>query len=282
MILRHYQIALCLLILVSLPATLWGQGDAEEQAVFRTDSLERYQDSVLNSAFIALAGDSTLVDEYEKIATIFKARHKYTQELATTSRLIRINPYSPVANFIQADALLDNSFIDSAIVHLYRSLTLEPSFVRARTTLADAYKMKKAYDTSLWMLDTAIAQNPRYAQAHSQRAELLTQIGHDTEAIASYRTASELLPNSYPIWMLLSRAYIKIKNYDEAIDALAYARSLRPNSADALYLYAESNLRGDRLGEAIKAYEEFALEFPLDKRALEAERIARRLRDTAP
>lgn len=283
MILRHYQTPLCLLILLmALPITLWGQGDTSTRTVFPSDSLERYQDSVLSSAFIALAADSTLVVEYEKIAAIYKARRKFTLELATTSRLIRINPYSPVGNFIQGDALLDNSLVDSAIVHLYRSLTLEPTFVRARTTLADAYKMKKAYDTALWMLDTAIAQNPRYAQAHSQRAEILTQLGRDTEAITSYRTASELLPSSFAIWMTLSRAYLKVRSYEDAIETLAYARSLNPNSADALYLYAESNYNGDQRDEAIKAYEEFALQFPLDRRALDAERLARRLRDAAP
>lgn len=248
----------------------------------RADSIEWVQDSILGAAYEALAGDSTLVDEYVRIAGIHKARKNWTQELRVAERLIRINPYNAVANFTFADALLDNSLPDSAILHLCRALHMEPEFARARTTLADAYMMKKAYDSALMQLDTALLLNPRYAQAHFQRALVLGTIGRDAEAAESYRIAAELTPESFSMWMALARALLKTNDYDQAVEVLAYLRQLRPGSADAAYLYAEISMKLGRVEEAAKAFEEFMLNFPRDRRALDAERLARRIREGTP
>lgn len=246
------------------------------------DSIEMVQDSILSAAYATLANDSTLVDPYIRIAGIHKARKKWTMELKIAEQLIRINPYNADANFTYADALLDNDHPDSAIVHLRRALRMEPEFVRARATLADAFTMKKMYDSALWHLDTALALNPRYAQAHWQRGSILAGLGRDSEAVASYQAAAELTPDSYSIWMTLSRLLLKVQEPERAADALAYVKQLDPDSADAAYLFADTSMKLGRTEVAKQAFEDFMLRFPRDRRALDAERMARRLQEGSP
>jgi tetratricopeptide (TPR) repeat protein len=241
------------------------------------DSLIRAQDSIIAAAGKAIATDSTKIDEYEKIIGIYKARKRFSDELSLADRMRQRNPSASVAHFLYADAQLDNGAPDSAIGSLRKALIIQPTFVRARVTLAEAYTMLKAYDSALGQLDTAIAFNPRYAQAQMQRASLLTLMGRDSEAVLNYQAASELLPDTFTPWLRLGRGLIKIANYGDAIDALKYAMSLNPDSPDALYLYAEANARGGNREEAVKSYERFMIRFPTDKRALDAERAAREM-----
>lgn len=241
------------------------------------DSTSRAQDSIMTSAFMALAKDSTLVDEYQKILGIYKARKQYEQELLTAQHMISAAPSSAMAYYSLADAELDNGDPDEAIKALSRALVIEPSFPKALVLMAEAHTMNKASDSALVYLNRAIALNPRYAQAHIQRATLLSQLGRDAEAIESFRAASELLPDSYDAWFKYARALVRSGDSAEAVDVLRYVISLDEGSADAHYLFAQACAGAGRKDEAIAAYKEFFLHFPRDSRALEAERAARAL-----
>jgi len=241
------------------------------------DSLQRVQDSVFYAASIAIAHDSTQLDEYQKIITIHKARKRFDEELKIAQQMVAANPAAPTAYFAVGDAQLDNGAPELAIEPLGKALIIEPAFVRVRVVLAEAYAMLKSFDTALCHLDTAITFNPRYAQAHMQKAALLTQLGRDNEAVESYRAAAELLPDSFNPWMKLARGLYKAGRFEEAIDAVQYATTLNTNSSDALYLYAETCEQLGRITDAITAYESFMLRFPTDRRALDAERAAREL-----
>lgn len=241
------------------------------------DSLQRVQDSTLYAASVAIARDSTLLDEYQKIITIYKARKRFDEELKIAQQMVAANPASAIAYFSVGDAQLDNGAPDLAIEPLGKALVIEPAFVKVRVVLAEAYAMLKSFDTSLSHLDTAIKFNPRYAQAHMQKAALLTQLGRDSDAVESYRAAAELLPDSFTPWMKLARGLYKAGRFDEAIDAVQYATTLNENSSDALFLFAETCERLGRITDAVAAYESFMLRFPTDRRALDAERAAREL-----
>jgi tetratricopeptide (TPR) repeat protein len=241
------------------------------------DSLQRVQDSVYYAASIAIARDSTQLDEYQKIIAIYKARKRFDEELKIAQQMVAANPAAPTAYFAVGDAQLDNGAPELAIEPLGKALIIEPAFVRVRVVLAEAYAMLKSFDTALCHLDTAITFNPRYAQAHMQKAALLTQLGRDSEAVESYRAAAELLPDSFNPWMKLARGLFKAGRFEEAIDAVQYATTLNTNSSDALYLYAETCEQLGRITDAIAAYENFMLRFPTDRRALDAERAAREL-----
>ncbi len=265
---------LFLLMLLGTPSPVAAQNGVPRTAA---DSLRRTQDSVLAAANQAIRGDSTLLDEYQKIIGVLKARRHYDAELTLAEKMIAANPGSALAYFTYGDAQLDNAMPDRAIGTLLKALVVEPRFVRARVTLAEAYMMMKSYDTALAELDTAISHNPRYAQAHVQRASVLAQLGRETEAIENYRAVSELLPDSYAHWLKLGRLLLDAGQPDEATEALEYAVVLNAESSDAHYFHAQALARSGRKDEAIQAYNAFWMRFPRDRRALDAERAAREL-----
>jgi tetratricopeptide (TPR) repeat protein len=241
------------------------------------DSLARLQDSVLYASSLAIAADSAKVEEYQKIAAIYKSRKRFDEELKIAQAMLAANPASALAYFTIGDAQLDNSAPELALEPLGKALIIEPTFVKVRVVLAEAFSMMKAFDSALQQLDTAIAFNPRYAQAHIQKAALLSQLNRDNEAVESYRAAAELLPDSFAPWMKLAKGLYRASRYEEAIDVLQYATSLNAESPDALFLYAETCERLGRIPDAAKAYEDFMLRFPTERRALDAERAAREL-----
>lgn len=273
----RYKPSLSIIILLAIipPA---GAAYAQEGLSPQVDTVGwQRQDSILTAAYLALARDSTLLDEYQKIASIYKARKNYSEELRIGEKMIALNPYNPLANFVHGDALLDNSQPEKSIPSFQRVLLIEPRFVKARTALADAYTMMRSFDTAMLHLDTALMFNPRFAQAYLQRAAVLTELGRENEAVESYHAASELLPESFPVWMKYSRALVRSAQLEEAIATLKYTLSLNSESADALYLYAETNSRAGEPEEAARAYRDFMIRFPTDRRALEAERLARQI-----
>jgi tetratricopeptide (TPR) repeat protein len=248
-----------------------------DYSAFAWDSLERAQDSTLSAAYLAITNDSTRVDDFVKIADIYKTRKRRDLQMQIASRLLRSNPASAMSYVVMGDALFDNQYPDSAIGFLKKAVRLSPGFVRAHTIIAEAYSVLSKPDTALMYLDTAISYNPRYAQARVQRAALLTKLGKDLESIEDYRAASELLPMKFDAWYKLGQALARVHDYDEAANALSYAMTLNPNSADALFLLAESNEKSGHMKEAIESYEQFYLTFPTNGKALEAERRAREL-----
>ena len=132
------------------------------------DSTARAQDSIMSSAFLALAKDSTLVDEYQKILAIYKARKQYEQELLTAEHMISAAPSSAMAYYSLADAQLDNGDPDEAIKALTRALVIEPSFPKALVLMAEAHTMNKASDSALVYLNRDTLQNfPKLLQSLS-------------------------------------------------------------------------------------------------------------------
>lgn len=255
------------------------QGTTKTPRTRRNDSLMRAQDSILLAANTRLASDSLSMESYLQIAAIYKERKQYRSELAIAERMVAVNPYSATANFIYGDALLDNESPYQAIPPLQRTLQMEPGFVRARTTMADAYAMRRSFDTALAHLDTAIRTNPRYAQAFLQRAELLAELGRDSAAMEDYQAAGELAPEDTTVWLHLVRIQVKTYRHAEALPVLEYLLS-RDTTAEILYTFADAAEHAGETAQAVTAYERFMLRFPRDRRALEAERALLRLRGT--
>jgi len=274
---RSFTMTIPLLVILFLTHPASGQDGGSRHSRTAADSLRMAQDSIVAAANQAIARDSALIDEYQKIIAVLKGRRHYDEELLLAEKMVAANPAVPLAYYSYGDAQLDNILPEQAITSFSKALLIQPTFVRARVTLAEAYMMLKLYDTALAHLDTAIMHNPRYAQAHVQRATLLTQLGREYEALENYRAASELLPDSFTQWLKFGRLLVRMNQYDEAISTLEYAITLNPESSDAHYLHAQALAGAGRNKEAIQAYNNFWMHFPRDHRALEAERIAREM-----
>jgi tetratricopeptide (TPR) repeat protein len=187
-------------------------------------------------------------------------------------------PAMPVSHYSLGDAFLDNSLVDEAIVALRFAIALQPKYVRALTTLSEAYQMIYLHDSALYFLDSALVCNPSNAQAHFQRAELLNDMGRRVDAIASYKEWAMLQPFNSAPWVKLGQAQIVVGDYIDALETLGYALSLK-DEIDPLvhFLIAQANEGLGRVHEARNGYADFFLRFPTHKKAMEAEERARTL-----
>ncbi len=248
-----------------------------EYPVSSLDSLDRVRDSTLTADCLIVAADSTRIDEFQKIVTIYKQRHQHGLQMSAALRMVAANPASSMAYFLYGDALLDSSRPSDAIPVLQRALVITPEFVRARIALAEAHEMLKQTDSALWQIDTAITYNGRNADAYLRRARLLSSLGRESESIDDYRAASELLPNNATVWRTLGRLILRYGSPLEAVRVLDYAIELDSNAPDPFVLRADALRESGQTQRAAEAYSQFFLRFPTHPRALEAERIARDL-----
>ena len=241
------------------------------------DSAYTAEDSTVVVLHRAINADSSMLESWRALLDIQKRRGDFEQELHLASKMAAANPDEPRAFYALGDAQLNNGMVVEAIVSLRQALSLEPRYVRALTTIAEAYDMAFIRDTALMYLDSAVRCNPRNAQGHFQRAELLTRMGRRLEAIDSYRAWANLQPFVAEPWIKLGEAQSLIGEYREAITTLEYALSLKEDSPDALFQIAVAKQGIGETVEAKTAFRDFFFRFPRHERAQEAEERARAL-----
>jgi tetratricopeptide (TPR) repeat protein len=76
------------------------------------------------------------------------------------------------------------------------------------------------------------------SQALYLRGEALRLLARDAEAIECLSQASDLAPNSVPVWLSLGTCYKRSGRPDLAIEALEHARDLDPRAAQVHYQLA--------------------------------------------
>lgn len=123
-------------------------------------------------------------------------------------------------------------------------------FADAHHLLGLAFSMVGRRDEALAELDRALELNPRYVDAHLNRAVLLNEMGRYEDAAAAFAAAQELgrvddtgfsAPMASRLANLhadLAEAYVEAGGLDEAIRQLEAAVHLRPGFIDLRYRLA--------------------------------------------
>jgi tetratricopeptide (TPR) repeat protein len=124
------------------------------------------------------------------------------------------------------------------------------AFADAYHLLGLAFSVVGRRDDALAQLDRALALNPRYVDAHLNRAVLLNDMGRYEEAAAAFAAAQELgrvddtgfsAPMASRLANLhaeLAEAYVEAGGLDDAIRQLETAVHLRPSFIDLRYRLA--------------------------------------------
>lgn len=249
----------------------------EWPAYNKLDSSYTANDRAWDSLQQTIALDSNNLDAWLHLIELTKKRGDFENELRFSTLAARRTPDSARAQFALADARLNNGLVEEAIAPLRTALKIDPHYVRALTVLAEAYDMVYQHDSALLYLDSAINCNPRNAQAHFQKAELLYRIGRRVESIDHYQAWAELQPFTAEPWIKLGEAQCLVGDYENALESLSYAMSLNSDSPDALFLIATAKQGLGNTDEAREAFRDFFFRFPTHKKALEAEELARAL-----
>lgn len=271
------SILLTALLVIALNAPqAWSQ-TTRWPALDSLDDKFRELDSLQISLNNAIQSDSTDISSWEGLVGLAKRRALYEQEMELAKTAVQILPRSSRAHTLLADAFLDNGYLPEAIESLHTALAHDSLSVRALTMLSEAFDIVDMSDSVMLYIDSAISLNPRYVQAHYQRADHLYRQGRRLESIESYEAWANLQPFKPEPWIRLGETQATVGLYSEALETLAYALQLSPDTPDALYLYATSLHGVGRTEEAKKAFVEFFFKFPRNKRAADAEEMARAL-----
>ncbi|KXK53289.1 MAG: Tetratricopeptide repeat protein [Chlorobi bacterium OLB7] len=140
--------------------------------------------------------------------------------------------------------------------------------MRAHTLIAEAWGMIDSTSQALAHLDTAIALNPRFAQARLQRANLLSKLRQYGQAAEDLESLVDLIPEDAGNWMRLGNTHAKAGNHAAAAEAFRTAVAMHPAMPDPLFRFAEESVAAGNSEEGMHAYEKFMLTFPTDSRAL--------------
>ncbi|MGA2384066.1 MAG: tetratricopeptide repeat protein [Gemmatimonadales bacterium] len=140
-------------------------------------------------------------------------------------------------------------------VHLLREVTASGrAFADAHHLLGLAYSMIGQPAEALEEFDRALALNPRYVDAHLNRAVTLNEMGRYDDAVAAFAAAQGLggvdhtgfpAPEASRLANLhaeLAEAYVEAGGIRDAIEQYAKAAELRPEFLDLRYRLARLRL----------------------------------------
>lgn len=152
-------------------------------------------------------------------------------------------------------------FLDDPMRVLMRYPTSDTS-VRARYARAVAYHRQIETERAIQEMDTLIASNPQDPFFHELKGQILFESGRMQEALESYQTAANILPDAALIRTELGRVLVALEDnrkLPEAIQHLEYATSADRKNPQAWRLLATAYGREDRMGQSHLALAEEAL-----------------------
>ncbi|HEV3086297.1 MAG TPA: tetratricopeptide repeat protein [Candidatus Elarobacter sp.] len=135
-----------------------------------------------------------------------RALHHYDAALDAFNHVVAIRPSSCSARVDVANALVDLSRIDPAIVHLKACLAVDANYYPAVVNLGEAYLEKNDIVTSRPFLDRALALRP-------EGPEALVDIGYIYDAQGDWKTAITYYNRAIRSDPLRPEAYIDL-GYD--------------------------------------------------------------------
>lgn len=169
-----------------------------------------------------------------------------------------------------------NSLVN-AVRELERAVELDPNFALGHAELAitlmkaDSHLLTESSDLS-WEdlytrierhVDRAMALDPGLAESQAARGRLLWNLDRfDEKALAYYRRAVEINPSYADGWEWIAGQF-ELVSFAESFAAVETAARLDPLSRPANWEYIHMLIRRDRLSEADRQIEKYALIDPL-------------------
>lgn len=142
----------------------------------------------------------------------------------------------------------------TATSSLYRSVAVDPKFVRAWLTLGELLMALHQTESGMDAFQKAIAADPMQAPTHRMYAFSLAVAGKSAEAVPVWQDYIKLVPDDADGYGGLGMALLELKHYDDAAQALESALRIYPNSADYQSRLAFAYLQAGKEQQAATAY----------------------------
>lgn len=179
--------------------------------------------------------------------------HIQNKELALAEELLlkasKLDPKNPDIYRFQAVVAALKFDYRNALSLVDQSILLAPNNGVAHSNRGNILKELGRYDDALIALDKAIELNPNYAEAYSNKGNVLQDMHRYEEAIVWYDKAIALQPNYAEAYSNKGNALAQLQYYEEALRSFDNAIGINPNYADAYWNKASVQLHcGDFIG----------------------------------
>ena len=155
----------------------------------------------------------------------------------------------------QAETHIDSEEYEEAIVYLNKAIAINPNFAEAYSQRCFAYWKVEAYQRALADGNKAIEINPQLAVAYKNRGNAYEDLGEKVRAIADYTKAIEIHPQYPNAYYNRGITYDNLGEHVRAIADYSKAIEINPQDADAYFF---RGLAYEKLGEDEKAIAHFS------------------------
>jgi tetratricopeptide (TPR) repeat protein len=168
------------------------------------------------------------------VITHFQIKH-WKNTFAIFNHTLNVTRNNPVAHSNLAGDLLARDKTEEAMVHLQKSLALNPKSYKTLRRLAWAYSNGNEYEKAIEALRIATRINPKDVRAYDDLYGLYMLMGKKKEALEEYREALTINYDNHEFYTKYGSALANMGYYDEAIRQYNEALRRRPDDVLANY-----------------------------------------------
>ncbi len=182
----------------------------------------------------AIAIDEKFVRAYDLLGVILLKEGKTDEALEAIRFATRISPRNRDRHQLMGKILLARGDTEGARNAFHLSVARSPSKGSQSAAVAELFFISGRADLAEEEYNAAIEAEPDNMRFYNRRGIVLRRQRKHKEAIDNYRLAQKLSPRDSVVCYNLARAYIDLKNFDQAAIALERAIALDPEFEEAI------------------------------------------------
>ena len=223
---------------------------ADSAVINPTDSLDWYNDQV------AAAPQQPLV--YARRAQFHLRNNRTGEAMADYARVVSLDSTRVEDRHRLGELRFDVQDVEGAVREWEGALKTDGQHVASLLSLAEVDLLLRSYDAALIKINNALRNDDRLEEAYFLKGRLYLETGDTATAASSFQTVVEVNPTRYDAYIQLGLLYAAA-NDDLALEYFKTARSIKPNSIEALYdeaiyLQEHGETDGQRYGAALALY----------------------------
>jgi len=169
---------------------------------------------------------------------------------------LAIHPKDPRVLNLGAIACFQCGDADTAVTLLETAIAHEPEFVDAHNNLGNVFKAVGDFLRAEAAYRRAIDIAPGYFDAHFNLGIVLETMGRPAEAYDTYKNALDIQPDFISAYLNSGNALKALGKFDEALDYYRWVLQVEPRNVDALSNMGAVHYELGRFDEAESVYRE--------------------------